>query len=180
MAPEAEPQVDPNAVTDPATDPKPAPTTEPVVVEQPKVPVIDKSTKLPDDHPLVTAHSTVKEKLATANTELTEARAQAAKATKLEEELGKRPTPEALATLQTRYDRLEAFLQQAGGDLGRALDSRTFTKDLFESEKDIATIVKDWNKAHPSATAQALGGKAAEPGASKSDMNSLLRAAAQG
>lgn len=143
--------------------------------------VIDKSTKLPDDHPLVTAHTTVKTKLAEAATELAEARAQSAKATQLQSELDKRPTPEALTQLQTRYDRLEAFLQQAGGDLGRALDSRTFTRQLFESEDKVEDIVKAWNKAHPSATTQALGGTGGSTGGTgKVDPNELIRAAWNG
>lgn len=147
---------------------------------QPQAATVDKDTKLPDDHPLIVNHAKLKGDLATAKTELTEARAASAKATQLQAELDKRPTTEAVETLQKRYDRLEAFLQSAGGDLGRALDSRTFTKDLFESDKDISTLVKDWNKAHPSATSQALGGSPAAPGAAKSNMNDLLRAAAQG
>lgn len=148
---------------------------------QPTTPVIDKSTKLPDDHPLVTAHSTVKEKLAKHVTELAEARAQAAKATQLQAELDKRPTPEALTQLQTRYDRLEAFLQQAGGDLGRALDSRTFTRQLFETDAKVEDLVKAWHKAHPSATSQALGGgSAAGQGVAKQDPNELIRAAWNG
>lgn len=179
MATEAAPQNSPSGET-PVTGPQDqqqAPAGETPPVEQPQAPVIDKSTKLPDDHPLVTAHTTVKTKLATATTELTEARAQAAKATQLETELGKRPTQEAVDTLQKRYDRLEAFLQGAGGDLSKALDSRTFTKQLFETDDDVATIVKDWNKAHPSATAQALSGAVAQPGDKKPVQNDLLRAA---
>lgn len=146
--------------------------------QAPKPVVIDKSTQLPDDHPLVTAHSTVKGKLAEANTALAEARAQAANATKLEEELNKRPTPEALETLQKRYDRLEAFTQSVG--LGKALDSRTFTRDLFETDKDIATLVKEYNRANPSPTTTALGGGAGQDGGAKANPNDLLRAAMHG
>jgi hypothetical protein len=166
---------DSNNSTEETSDQEQAPKGE--APKEPQAPVIDKSTKLPDDHPLVTAHATVKTKLATTATELTEARAQAAKATQLEEELGKRPTQEAVDTLQKRYDRLEAFLQGAGGDLAKALDSRTFTRQLFETEDDVADIVKNWHKNHPSATAQALGGAAAKPGDKKPVQNDLLRAA---
>lgn len=141
---------------------------------------IDDSTKLPDTHPLVKAYrSTLEEnrKLSTAKTELAEANARAAKATQLEEELGKRPTTEAMETLQTRYDRLEAFVMAVG--LGKALDSRTFTKELFETDTDVAKLVKDWQRANPTATSQALsstaGGQQAEP---KHDANELLRIAA--
>lgn len=144
--------------------------------DQPKTPVIDKTTKLPDDHPLVTAHATVKDKLAAAATELAEARAQSKKATELQAELDKRPSQEALDTLQTRYDRLEAFAQKVG--LGKALDSRTFTRDLFESDKDLDDLVKEWNKANPSATSQALGGKAGGEASPKHNPNDLLRIAA--
>lgn len=144
--------------------------------ETPPAATVDKNTKLPDDHPLVTTLATLKDRVSTLTTELAEARAQASRATSLEEDLGKRPTPEALQTLQTRYDRLEAFTQAVG--LGKALDSRTFTKDLFETDKDIATLVKDWNKAHPSATSDALGSAAAAPATGKIDPNTLLRIAA--
>ena len=84
--------------------------------------------------------------------------------------------PEALQTLQTRYDRLEAFAQAVG--LGKALDSRTFTRDLFETDKDIAGLVKDFNKANPSATSTALSSTAGGEGKTKHDPNELLRIAA--
>lgn len=135
--------------------------------------------RLPDDHPLVTALAEKKQKLADQAIqlqELAEARSKSAKATKLEEELAARPTPEALQTLQTRYDRLEAFAQAVG--LGKALDSRTFTRDLFETDKDIAGLVKDFNKSNPSATSQALANTAGGEGTSKMDPNQLLRIAA--
>lgn len=136
--------------------------------------------KLPDDHPLVKALAKEKQKSSSQATELAEARANSAKATKLEEELAARPTTEAMVTLQTRYDRLEAFLIAAGGPLGRALDSRTFTKDLFESDKDVADLVTDWHKANPSATAQALAGGAGDQGKKAAGLNDLIRAAASG
>lgn len=147
--------------------------------QQPQV--VSKDAKLPDDHPVVVQLKADKAKLAKANTELAEARAQAGKATKLEEDLGKRPTTEAMETLQTRYDRLEAFLVAAGGPLGKALDSRTFTKDLFESDKDIDALVKQWHRDNPSATSQALGnGPAGDAKGGKQDPNELLRAAFNG
>ena len=145
--------------------------------QQPSTPT--EPVKLPDDHPLVKTLTANKDKISSLTTELREARAQSAKATQLEEELGKRPTTEVLETLQTRYDRLEAFLQAAGGPLGKALDSRTFTKDLFETDKEIADIVKDWNKANPTATSTALGAAGAEPAKGKPNPNDLLRAAAR-
>lgn len=144
--------------------------------QAPATVVIDKDTKLPDDHPLIVKHGELKAKLSTANTELAEARSQSAKATQLQEELDKRPTTEALTTLQTRYDRLEAFTQAIG--LGKALDSRTFTRDLFETDKPVADLVKEWNKANPTATSRALGSGAGDEGSSKPSINDLLRAAA--
>ena len=106
--------------------------------------------------------------LKAANTELTALKTQVA-------ELA--PVKETLDAVQAKYDRLEAFLQAAGGPLGKALDSRTFTKDLFETDKDIADIVKDWNKANPTATSTALGSAAAAPAAKAPNMNDLLRSA---
>lgn len=136
--------------------------------------------KLPEDHPLVKTLKSNKDKITAQNAELAELRTKSAKVTQLEEELGKRPTTEALETLQTRYDRLEGFLLAAGGDLGKALDSRTFTKDLFETDKDIATLVQEFNRAHPSATSTALGSGGATPAAGKADPNALIRAAFNG
>lgn len=148
--------------------------------QAPSTPEVNSETRLPDDHPLVKAYRAQLEenrKLSGAKTEAAEANARAAKVTQLEEELGKRPTTEAMETLQTRYDRLEEFVMAVG--LGRALDSRTFTKDLFESDKDITALVKDWNKANPTATSQALsstaGGQQAD---GKHDPNELIRIAA--
>lgn len=147
--------------------------------EQQQAVTIDDSTKLPDTHPLVKTLAAQKEKISSQVAALAEAQANSAKATKLEEELAARPTTEALETLQTRYDRLEAFLVAAGGPLGKALDSRTFSKDLFETDKDIAQLVKDFYKANPTATSAALsttsgGGEST----GKHNPNDLLRIAA--
>jgi len=140
---------------------------------------IDDSTKLPDTHPLVKTLTALKANAKTAATELAEARAQAAKTTQLQSELDKRPTVEAMETLQNRYDRLEAFLVAAGGPLGKALDSRTFTKELFESDTDIKALVQQWHRDNPSATSQALSnGPAGDAKGSKQDPNHLLRVAA--
>lgn len=80
-------------------------------------------------------------------------------------------------SVQAKYDRLEAFLLAAGGPLSRALDSRSFTQSLFESDADVAELVKKWHRDNPSQTSQALGGSgsAAE---GKRDPNELLRIAA--
>lgn len=146
---------------------------QPVTAEKPTV---TKDTVLPDDHPVVKQLKDDKAKLASVRQELAEARTQAASAAKLQEELDKRPTPEALETLQTRYDRLEEFVLAVG--LGKALDSRTFTKSLFESDTDVAQLVKDWHKSNPTATSSALRGTAGEETSSKHDPNELLRIAA--
>lgn len=141
---------------------------------------IDDSTKLPDSHPLVKAYRTQLEenrKLSGLKTELAEARTQSAKATQLEADLAARPTTEAMETLQTRYDRLEAFLVAAGGPLGKALDSRTFTKDLFESDKDIKALVTQWHRDNPSATSEALGNGPAGDAKGKVNQNDAIRAA---
>jgi hypothetical protein len=87
------------------------------------------------------------------------------------------PVQETLDAVQTRYDRLESFLQAVGGPLGKALDSKSFTTQLFESDKDINDIVKDWNRANPTATASALGSGGAAPAAKAPGINDLLRAA---
>lgn len=152
------------------------PTGEPSGQEQQQPVVIDKDTRLPDDHPLVTALATQKSRIAELTTQLAEANARGGKASQLEEELGKRPTTEAMTALQTKYERLEAFAQATG--LGKALDSRTFTRDLFETDKPIKDIVKEFNKENPSATSTALGSGSAAPAGDKADMNTLLRKAA--
>ena len=143
--------------------------------QQPSTP--EEPVKLSDDHPLVKTLAKQKADLATQRSELTELRATGAQVTKLQDELKARPTTEAVTTLQTRYDRLETFLQAVGGPLGKALDSRTFSRDLFETDKDIEDLVKDWNRANPTATSSALGSGPAAPGAKAPDMNQLLRSA---
>jgi hypothetical protein len=146
--------------------------TQPPAATEPAEPV-----KLSDDHPLVKTLAKQKADIAAHKTELAEARAQAAKTTKLEQELAARPSQEAVDTLQTRYDRLEGFLQAVGGPLGKALDSRSFTKELFETDKDIKVLVSEWHKANPSTTSAALGAGAAAPTGNKVNPNDLLRAA---
>lgn len=140
----------------------------------------DEPIRLPDDHPLVKTLTANKQTIASQKTELAEARSKAAKATQLEDELKARPTTEALETLQTRYDRLEGFLMAAGGPLSKALDSRTFSTRLFESQDKIDDIVKDWQRANPTDTSKALSSAASEPGKGKVNPNDLLRAAIGG
>lgn len=83
-----------------------------------------------------------------------------------------------LQTVQTKYDRLEAFLLASGSPLSKALDSRSFTKDLFESDKDIEELVAAWNKNNPSQTSVALGSGAGKSEKS-TDINALLRSASR-
>jgi hypothetical protein len=150
--------------------------------QQTTTPVIDKDTKLPEDHPVVKQLAADKEKLRKAQTELTELRSKSAKVTQLETDLAARPTTEAVETLQKRYDRLEEFLGAVGGPLSKALDSRTFTRDLFETDKDIEGLVKDWHRANPTATSSALASTAGgnTGGNGKVDPNVLIRAAFNG
>lgn len=90
------------------------------------------------------------------------------------------PKAETTDAIQSRYDRLEEFLQALPGPLGKALDSKSFTKRLFESEDKIEDIIKDWNKANPTATSSALGAGGAAPSSTPVDPNKLLRAAFNG
>jgi hypothetical protein len=135
-----------------------------------------------EDHPVVKQLAADKEKLRKAQTELTELRSKSAKVTQLETDLAARPTTEAVETLQKRYDRLEEFLGAVGGPLSKALDSRTFTRDLFETDKDIEGLVKDWHRANPTATSSALASTAGgnTGGNGKVDPNVLIRAAFNG
>lgn len=85
---------------------------------------------------------------------------------------------EQLTAVQRKYDRLEQFLIKAGGPLGKALDSKSFTEALFGSDEDVEKIAAEWRKANPTATSVALGGGAADPAGTKPSVNELLRAAA--
>ncbi|QFP95334.1 scaffolding protein [Microbacterium phage YuuY] len=115
------------------------------------------------------------------NKERKDHKATTARVTELEAQVADlTPKAETTDAIQSRYDRLEAFLQALPGPLGKALDSKSFTKRLFDSEDEVADIIKDWNKANPSATSQALGGGAGAQSEKKSNMNELLRAAARG
>jgi hypothetical protein len=143
---------------------------------QDQQPVITNETRLPDDHPLVKS-------LASQKTELGTLRPLKGKVTELEAKIAdlepKAQQAEGLATLQTRYDRLESFLTSVGGPLSKALDSKSFTKDLFDSDKDVAKIVESFLRANPSATTTALGGAGHAGGAGKHNPNDLIRAAAR-
>ena len=86
------------------------------------------------------------------------------------------PVKETLDAVQARYDRLEAFMLAVGGPVSQALDSRSFTQKLFETEEDVSKIVKEWHGANPSATSAALSSSASQTGG-KATMNDILRAA---
>lgn len=116
--------------------------------------------------------------LADLHKERKERQANQAKVEELTNRLGELQTKaETVDAVQTRYDRLEAFLQAAGGPLSRMLDSRSFTTALFESGTPVEEIVAEWNRTNPSATATALGSSGAAPANKGPDMNELLRAA---
>jgi len=87
------------------------------------------------------------------------------------------PVKETLDAVQRRSDRLEEFISTAGGPLGKALDSKSFTTALFDTDEDITEIVKKWNASNPSATSTALGSSSAAPAGKAPDMNALLRSA---
>lgn len=140
----------------------------------------EEPARLSDDHPLVKTLGKQKTDIVSLKQEITELRGKTSKVSQLEDELKERPTKEAVETLQTRYDRLEAFVQAAGGNIGKALDSRTFTRDLFETDKDVASLAKDFLKANPTATSTALASGGAAPSGGKQDPNQLLRAAWNG
>lgn len=86
---------------------------------------------------------------------------------------------EALTALQTKYDRLEAFLTAMGGEASEILDSRKFSTALFNSDAKIESLVEDWRKAHPSTAVKALGAGTASTEDDKPSMNDMLRAAIQ-
>lgn len=83
---------------------------------------------------------------------------------------------EKYETLEKRYGRLEAFLTNFGGSIGKAMDSRSFTEKLFNSDADISEIVNSWHKDNPSQTSSALSGGAGAETSGQS-INDLLRAA---
>lgn len=86
---------------------------------------------------------------------------------------------EALTALQTKYDRLEAFLAAMGGEVSELLDSRKFSTALFDSDTKIESLVEDWRKAHPSTATKALGAQTASTGDDKPSISEMLRAAIQ-
>lgn len=84
---------------------------------------------------------------------------------------------EELAAVQRKYDRLEQFLLGVGGPLSKALDSKTFSTKLFETDDPIEDIVTAWQAANPSTASKALSSSAAPADQKKSDIGDLLRQA---
>lgn len=82
-----------------------------------------------------------------------------------------------LQTTQHRYDRLEQFLLQCGGDVSKILDSRSFTQKLFESDTSVEDLVSEWKKHNPTKTSSALGGSGSAE--AKPTFNEILRAASK-
>ena len=81
--------------------------------------------------------------------------------------------------LQRRVDRLEAVVLASDGvNLSKALDSRSFTTGLFETDTPVDKLLADWRKANPSAINQALGRQDDNPPADpKPSPGELIRAA---
>lgn len=154
-------------VTNQATteeDPKPGTTTEPADQQD---------QTLPDTHPLVKAFAAQKEELKALKQAGQTTQEQAAAELKTaKDELAK------LAPVQARYTRLEEFLTAVGGPISKALDSRSFTTALFESDESVTDLVAKWHKDNPSATSAALNSGAGS-GKTNAGMNDLLRRAAK-
>lgn len=129
--------------------------------------------RLPDDHPLVKAYTSSQEQLrqlkGTHQTKVQELETQVTELT------AKAASAE---TVQAKYDRLESFLTSLGGPISKALDSKSFSTALFESDTDIKELVAQWHKDNPSATSAALNSSSG-PEKSTKDMNALLRSAAR-
>lgn len=160
------------------TDTSSQTTSEPEGNGQQQGSTAQQDTRLPDDHPLVTALERQKQ----ANTELKE---QADKATELTTKVTELETQitdlttkaQSAEAVQAKYDRLEQFLTSLGGPISKALDSKSFSTALFESDADIKDLVAQWHRDNPSATSAALQSGAGDNG-TKIDPNVLLRAAA--
>lgn len=175
MAPEAEPQVETTATDETSNEQEQQATSETegqATAEDQSKPE-DKKTEdqAKPDPRLKTLRADLNKKQQELGTVASERDALKTEVEKL------RPVQETLDAVQSRYDRLEEFLTAVGGPLSKALDSKSFTHQLFESDKDVTTIVRDFLRANPTATSEALGHKAAEPGKGKVDPNELLRIA---
>lgn len=140
--------------------------------EQVTEPVVNDETQLPDTHPLVKT-------LATQKDELKQLRAAGARVSELETQVTELTAKvESAEGVQAKYDRLEAFLTSLGGPISKALDSKSFSVALFESDTDVKDLVAQWHKDNPSATSAALASGPGKESTSK-NMSDLLRAAAR-
>lgn len=130
----------------------------------------DSEQKLPDTHPLVKAYEAQKAEIRALkqNGNVEKLQATTAELT---------TTKETLEGVQKRYDRLEEFLSKVGGPLGKALDSKSFTAKLFETDDDIGELVKNWFQDNPTKTSVALSSDNIYPDDKKPSMNDLLRLA---
>lgn len=146
---------------------------EPAGNEEPGSTPSQQADRLPDDHPLVKAYTSSQDQLKQLKTtHQTKVQELEAKVTELTDQ-----ATQAQA-VQAKYDRLEAFLTSLGGPVSKALDSKSFSTALFESDTDIQELAAQWHKDNPSATSQALSSGGGIT-ASSTDMNSLLRSAAK-
>lgn len=137
-------------------------------------------TQLPDTHPLVKAYAAQKEELKTLRatgqrvTELEAANAS------VKEELATTQAAQAdLTATAARFSRLEEFLTEVGGPLGKALDSKSFTQALFETDTPVADLVTKWHQDNPSTISSALRSGSGTPSGGTAGLNDILRAAAK-
>lgn len=129
--------------------------------------------RLPDDHPLVKAYASSQDKLKQLKD------SHQVKVQELESQVTALTDKAAKADeVQARYTRLESFLTALGGPISKALDSRSFSTALFETDTDVKELVAQWHRDNPSATSSALNSGSGNT-ASAQDMNALLRQAAK-
>lgn len=88
---------------------------------------------------------------------------------------------DSLDKLSKRHTRLEALLSADGSQFANLMDSKKFTSKLYDTEDDVAGILKDWLKTQPTtAVGAALQANSANPQGSNSKLGDLLRAIANG
>jgi len=81
--------------------------------------------------------------------------------------------------VQRKYDRLEGFLTKVGGPFAQALDSKSFTQALFETDTPVEELATQWAKDHPTLTTQALGAGTGPVAPQQPTISELLHAAIQ-
>lgn len=85
-----------------------------------------------------------------------------------------------LDTLSKRHTRLEALLAAEGSQFAELLDSKKFTSKLYETDDDVAEILKDWLKTKPkTAIDTALQANSTSP-STGAKLGDILRAIANG